>query len=104
MPKSRKQYPLEYRRRMMDLVHSDAGKSACVSRRARWGDTCDNAMCESFLATLECEFLDSTQFTNPAKPAALSSRTSLRASTTRGACTRLRVTRRLRVIEVSPWR
>jgi putative transposase len=30
------------------------------------GDAFDNAMCESFFATLECELLDRTRFTDPA--------------------------------------
>jgi putative transposase len=30
------------------------------------GDAYDNAMCESFFATLECELLDRTHFSNPA--------------------------------------
>ena len=30
------------------------------------GDAYDNAMCESFFATLECELLDRTHFTGPA--------------------------------------
>jgi putative transposase len=29
------------------------------------GDAYDNAMCESFFATLECELLDRTRFKNP---------------------------------------
>ena len=35
------------------------------------GDAYDNAMCESFFATLECELLDRHQFRNPnqARPA-----------------------------------
>ena len=28
------------------------------------GDACDNAMCESFFATLECELLDRQKFKN----------------------------------------
>lgn len=29
------------------------------------GDACDNAMCESFFATLQCEILDRTDFRSP---------------------------------------
>ena len=31
------------------------------------GDAYDNAMCESFFATLECELLERTRFPNPAE-------------------------------------
>ena len=31
------------------------------------GDVCDNAMCESFFATLECELLDRRRFTSQAE-------------------------------------
>ena len=31
------------------------------------GDAYDNAMCESFFATLECELLDRCRFANPAE-------------------------------------
>ena len=31
------------------------------------GDAYDNAMCESFFATLECELLDRHQFRNPSE-------------------------------------
>ena len=31
------------------------------------GDACDNAMCESFFATLECELLDRRQFASQAE-------------------------------------
>jgi len=31
------------------------------------GDACDNAMCESFFATLECELLDRRRFASQAE-------------------------------------
>ncbi len=31
------------------------------------GDACDNAMCESFFATLECELFDRRRFTSQAE-------------------------------------
>jgi len=37
------------------------------SRRAPVGDTYDNAMCESFFATVECELLDRRRFKSHAE-------------------------------------
>ena len=39
-----------------------AANGAWRRRWARWGDCYDNAMAESFFATLECELLDRTRF------------------------------------------
>lgn len=36
-----------------------------VKHRGSVGDACDNAMCESFVATLECELLDRCTFADP---------------------------------------
>ena len=47
------------------------------------GDAYDNAMCESFFATLECELLDRRRFRTPRRGSRCSS--SSRASTTRDA-------------------
>ena len=82
MPRYRTAYPPEFRRQMVDLVRSgrtpeelarefeptaqsistlvkqaerDAGKRSV-------GDAYDNAMCESFFATLECELIDRRRF------------------------------------------
>ena len=51
------------------------------------GDAYDNAMCESFFATLECELLDRQRFRTQAK-AKMAVSTSSRASTTPGGDTR----------------
>jgi putative transposase len=68
-------------RRPQDVIHhSDHGSqytSLAFGRRCREagirpsmgsvGDCFDNAMCESFFATLECELLDRTSFRSPAE-------------------------------------
>jgi transposase InsO family protein len=51
------------------------------------GDAYDNALCESFFATLECELLDRERFRTPAEAAGRCSTTS-RAGTIRGGATR----------------
>jgi len=51
------------------------------------GDCYDNAMCESFFATLECELIDRSTFKTTTTLASRSS-SSLKASTTRAAATR----------------
>ena len=69
---------LEQRRPQGVIHHSDQGcqyTSVAFGRRCRAtgvrpsmgsvGDCYDNAMAESFFATLECEVLDRTQFPNP---------------------------------------
>jgi len=53
------------------------------------GDAYDNALCESFFATLECELLDRERFRTA--EAAGQCSTASRAGTTRGGGTRLRV-------------
>lgn len=56
-------YPLEYRQRLVELARkrrSPEERGGCrrpcsaARRRSRY----DNAMCESFFATLECELID----------------------------------------------
>ena len=59
------------------------------------GDAYDNAMCESFFATLECELLDRSRFPTPAD-AGVKSSASSRDSTTPAASTRRSATRRPR--------
>jgi putative transposase len=67
-------------RRPKDVIHhSDQGtqyrpclRTPLQARRRppsmeRVGDAYDNAMCESFFATLECELLDRTRFQNQAE-------------------------------------
>ena len=76
------------------IHHSDQGcqyTAVAFGRRCREahvrpsmgsvGDCYDNAMCESFFATLECELLDRVRFRTPDDARRLSS-TSSRASTT----------------------
>ena len=41
---------------------ADAKKQACALSMGSVGDAYDNAMCESFFATLECELLDRRRF------------------------------------------
>src|SRR6266436_5306656 len=52
------------------------------------GDCFDNAMCESFFATLECELLDRTSFTTQGPRRAWQCSTSSRGGTTLIAVTR----------------
>jgi putative transposase len=89
------------RRRPRDVIHhSDQGcqyTSVAFGMRCREagvrpsmgsvGDAYDNAMCESFFATLECELLDRRRFKNTSRRAWRSS-TSSRAGTTRIVGTR----------------
>ena len=62
------------------IVHSDQGSqyaSVAFGKRCKEagvrpsmgsvGDACDNAMCESFFATLECELLDRRRFASQAE-------------------------------------
>ena len=65
-----------YQRRPQDVIHhSDQGTQyTSIAFGARWkeagirpsmgsvGDCFDNALCESFFATLECELLDRSRF------------------------------------------
>lgn len=78
--------------------HSDQGcryTSLAFGRRCREagiepsmgsvGDCYDNAMCESFFATLECELIDRTTFRTRSEPASPSSTTSRPSTTPAGA-------------------
>ena len=66
---------LEVRRPRGVIHHSDQGSQLEFGRRCREagvrssmgsvGDAYDNAMCESFFATLECELLDRCRFKTP---------------------------------------
>jgi putative transposase len=51
MPKTRPPYPPQLRARLVELA-----------RTGSVGDAYDNALCESFVATLECELLDRRRF------------------------------------------
>ena len=62
-----------------------AGVSLSMGSR---GDCYDNALCESFFTTLECELLQRSSFRTPSRPGWLSS-TSWRVSTTPTAAIRL---------------
>jgi hypothetical protein len=57
------------------------------------GDAYDNALCESFFATLECELLDRHRFRTQVEGASPSS-TSSKAGTTRAAGLRVSTTSR----------
>jgi putative transposase len=57
------------------------------------GDAYDNALCESFCATLECEFLDRRRFAAQAE-AQLAGFDSIEGCTTRAAATRRSATSR----------
>jgi putative transposase len=85
-----------YQRRPEQVIHhSDQGTQytsiqfglRCKEARVRpsmgsVGDAYDNALCESFFATLECELLDPQRFQNQAE-AKMACSTSSRAGTTR---------------------
>ena len=67
------------------------------------GDAYDNAMCESFFATLECELLDRSRFPTPAD-AGVKSSASSRASTTPAGSIRRSATSRRRTSRDSTMR
>ena len=64
MPRTRGPYPAEFRRRIIELAR--AGRSVRPSTGSA-GDCYDNAMCESFFVTLECELLNRRRFRSQAE-------------------------------------
>jgi transposase InsO family protein len=81
MPKSQPPYPAEFKQRIVELVRrtlfitptraastrrspsaSGVGKPGVRPSMGSVGDAYDNALCESFFATLECELLDRHRF------------------------------------------
>lgn len=63
MPKSHRPYPPAFRRQMIDLARRVQCREVGIRPSMESvGDASDNALCENFFATLECELLDLQRF------------------------------------------
>ncbi len=72
----RSRYPSEFRQQIIELVHAGRNpiafglrckEAGVLPSMGSVGDCYDNALCETFFATLECELLDRRRFRTQAE-------------------------------------